>query len=112
MVVVLLCIEWLLKDRIMTSISELLRELVLIESRLGCYEILYRGMPLYRIFRFELRKKYLKKRENLMKLYSQKGYSSIDEYFHKKYRKQIIVHTIFNAFPIGVRLKIKKVLHK
>jgi len=47
-----------------------------------------------------------------MKLYSQKGYSSIDEYFHKKYRKQIIVHTIFNAFPIGVRLKIKKVLHK
>ena len=52
------------------------------------------------------------KRENLMKLYSQKGYSSIDEYFHKKYRKQIIVHTIFNAFPIGVRLKIKKVLHK
>lgn len=46
----------------MTSISELLRELVLIESRLGCYEILYRGMPLYRIFRFELRKKYLKKR--------------------------------------------------
>lgn len=52
----------MLKDRIMTSISELLRELVLIESRLGCYEILYRGMPLYRIFRFELRKKYLKKR--------------------------------------------------
>ncbi len=48
------------------------------------------------------------KRENLMKLYSQKGYSSIDEYFHKKYRKQIIVHTIFNAFPIGVRLKNKK----
>ena len=46
----------------MTSISELLRELVLIESRLGCCEILYRGMPLYRIFRFELRKKYLKKR--------------------------------------------------
>ena len=32
-------------------------------------------------------------------------------YFYRNYKKQIIVHTVFNAFPIGVRLKIKKVLH-
>lgn len=52
------------------------------------------------------------KREQIMKLYFQKGYRGVDEYFYRNYKKQIIVHTVFNAFPIGVRLKIKKVLHK
>lgn len=56
--------------------------------------------------------KYPKKRKSLMELYSKKGYSNIDKYFYKNYKKQIIIHTIFNAFPIGIRLKIKKIMHK
>lgn len=49
-------------------------------------------------------------REIIMDIYSSKGYEGVERYFRKKYRKQIIVHTIYNRIPRKLRLKLKSIL--
>lgn len=46
----------------MASVSEVLLELIELEERLDLYNESYKDAPIYRIFRFNLRNKYLKKR--------------------------------------------------
>lgn len=45
-----------------------------------------------------------------MKLYVEKGYEAVEKWFRKFYKKQIIVHSIYHAIPIKMRLRIKQIL--
>lgn len=49
-------------------------------------------------------------RDVVLKLYRQEQYSAVEKYFRKKYRKQIIVHTFYNAIPRKIRLRLKNAL--
>lgn len=49
-------------------------------------------------------------RDIVLKLYKNDGYVAVDKYFTKKYKKQILMHRIYNAIPRPLRLKIKKLL--
>ena len=49
-------------------------------------------------------------REKIIKIYKSNGYTAVENWFRKKYKKQIIIHTIYNKIPRGLRLKIKKCL--
>lgn len=48
-------------------------------------------------------------RQQIMGLFQNKGYGEIERYFHSKYRKQIIVHTIYNMIPRKLRFKLKEI---
>lgn len=45
-----------------------------------------------------------------MELYEKAGYDGVEKWFHKKYRKQIIVHSIYNAIPRKVRVALKSII--
>ena len=49
-------------------------------------------------------------REMIMRKYSDHGYIAIEKWFRKKYKKQIIVHRIYNMIPRTIRLKLKAVI--
>lgn len=49
-------------------------------------------------------------REMIMRKYSDHGYIAIEKWFRKKYKKQIIVHRIYNMIPRTIRLKLKVVI--
>lgn len=51
-----------------------------------------------------------KQRDELLSIYVTGGYSDVEKWFQKKYRKQIIIHTIYNKIPRGLRLSLKKFL--
>lgn len=51
-----------------------------------------------------------KDRAVIMKLYVEKGYEAVEKWFRKFYKKQIIVHSIYHAIPIKMRLRIKQIL--
>ena len=46
-------------------------------------------------------------RNNIMKLYKESGYNEVEKWFRKKYRKQIIIHSIYNAIPRKIRVTLK-----
>lgn len=47
-----------------------------------------------------------------MELYEKAGYDGVEKWFHKKYRKQIAVHSIYNAIPRKVRVALKNIIKK
>lgn len=49
-------------------------------------------------------------REEILQLYSECGYEKVEEWFRKKYMKQIIAHSIYNKIPRKVGIKLKKIL--
>lgn len=49
-------------------------------------------------------------REKVLELYQQNGYIAVEDFFKKKFRKQIIIHRIYNTIPRAIRLKLKKAL--
>ena len=49
-------------------------------------------------------------REMILEKYAENGYLEVEEWFKKAYKKQIIVHTIYNAIPRKLRLKLKKII--
>lgn len=51
-----------------------------------------------------------KKRKNIMMRYKMEPYEKVEEWFHKVYRKQILVHTIYNKIPRKVRLLMKNII--
>ena len=50
------------------------------------------------------------RRKIIMELYEKAGYDGVEKWFHKKYRKQIIVHSIYNAIPRKVRVALKSII--
>ena len=48
------------------------------------------------------------KRDNIMNIYAEKGYEGIEALYRKKYRKQRIVHFVYNKIPRSIRNVIKK----
>lgn len=51
-----------------------------------------------------------KKRKNIMMRYKMEPYEKVEEWFHKVYRKQILVHTIYNKIPRKARLLMKNII--
>ena len=54
--------------------------------------------------------KYSPKREEILKLYKEKGYEAVDQYFHKTCKKDIVKYTISGMVPKGLKRTIKKVM--
>lgn len=54
--------------------------------------------------------KYSPKREEILKLYKEKGYEAVDQYFHKTCKKDIVKYTISGMVPKGLKRTIKKVI--
>ena len=52
------------------------------------------------------------RRKIIMGLYERAGYDGVEKWFHKKYRKQIIVHSIYNAIPRKIRVALKSIIKK
>lgn len=52
------------------------------------------------------------KREKILTLYAKHGYSMVDKWFYQKYRKQLLIHAVYNVIPRGVRVKIKNMLKR
>lgn len=49
------------------------------------------------------------KRNKILEMYKNNNYSYIDNWFYKVYRKQIIIHSIFNRIPRNLRLMLKSI---
>lgn len=49
-------------------------------------------------------------RSAIMQIYTEKGYVAVESWFRKKYKKQIVMHTLYHRLPIKLRLRIKQVL--
>lgn len=54
--------------------------------------------------------KYSPKREEILKLYKEKGYEAVDQYFHKTCKKDIVKYTISGMMPKGLKRAVKKVI--
>lgn len=50
-------------------------------------------------------------RETILGLYHENGYSAVDTFYRKHYRKQRIIHSVFSKLPFGLRLIIQKLIH-
>ena len=52
------------------------------------------------------------RRKIVMEIYEKSGYDGVENWFHKKYKKQIIMHKIYNAIPRKLRMTLKNMLRK
>lgn len=50
-----------------------------------------------------------KRHGTVMEIYDKFGYDGVEKWFHKKYKKQIILHAIYNMIPYKLRFLIKKI---
>ena len=50
-----------------------------------------------------------KYRLQVMDLYKENGYKSVDDFYKVVYRKQIILHTIYNMLPYNVKMWVKRI---
>lgn len=50
------------------------------------------------------------KRDYVLDLYTQNGYRNLDMWFQNSYRRQIMVHSVYNVLPRTIRAKIKRLL--
>lgn len=51
-------------------------------------------------------------REQVMKIYEHEGYEAVDAWYHRHYRKQILVHRVYNAIPRNIRIKLKAMIKR
>ena len=49
------------------------------------------------------------KREKIMQVYIDRGYEGIEKLYRSEYRKQRVIHYIFNKLPRNIRNNIKKI---
>lgn len=49
-------------------------------------------------------------REQVFSIYSERGYAAVEQWYYRRYRKQIIIHAVYNAIPRGLRVKLKSLL--
>lgn len=47
------------------------------------------------------------RRSTVMEIYEKSGYDGVETWFHKEYRKQIIMHGIYHAIPRKLRMTLK-----
>lgn len=52
------------------------------------------------------------RRNIIMKIYKKLGYDGVEKWFYKRYKKQIVIHSIYNAIPRKIRIIIKKIIVK
>ena len=52
------------------------------------------------------------RRKVVMEVYRKLGYDGVEKWFHKKYKKQIAIHSIYNAIPRKIRIALKSVLQR
>ena len=50
-----------------------------------------------------------KRRTTVMEIYDEFGYDGMEKWFRKKYKKQIILHAIYNIIPYKLRFIMKKI---
>lgn len=50
------------------------------------------------------------KRNKILDMYKENNYSYVNNWFLKTYKKQIIIHRIFNKLPRNLRVKLKSIL--
>ena len=53
-----------------------------------------------------------KQRKNIMELYQKAGYDGVEQWFCKHYRKQIMIHSIYNMIPRKLRIALKSMVKK
>lgn len=51
-----------------------------------------------------------KARKIIFEIYKDDGYGEVENWFKRKYLKQIVVHAAFNRIPRKIRIKIKSLL--
>ncbi len=51
-------------------------------------------------------------RTDILNQYVKNNYEALNDYFYKNYKKQLIVHKIFNSIPSNLRRKLKKIMGK
>ena len=50
-------------------------------------------------------------REEILDLYSHHGYKAVEQFYKAKYKKQIVIHRIFNMMPYFFKEFVRRVLH-
>ena len=60
----------------------------------------------------ELSYKYIlsERRKTVMEIYKKFGYDGVEKWFRKKYKKQIIMHRVYNAIPRKLRVALKNAI--
>ncbi len=53
-----------------------------------------------------------KQRSCIMELYQESGYIGVEKWFRKRYKKQIIVHGVYNVIPRKIRIALKNIITK
>ena len=53
-----------------------------------------------------------KQRSCIMELYQESGYIGVEKWFRKRYKKQIIVHSVYNVIPRKIRIALKNIITK
>ena len=52
------------------------------------------------------------RRNTVMEIYEKSGYDGVEKWFRKKYKKQIIMHRVYNAIPRKLRMTLKNAIKK
>ena len=52
------------------------------------------------------------RRKTVMEIYEKFGYDGVEKWFRKKYKKQIIMHRVYNAIPRKLRVALKNAIKK
>jgi len=52
------------------------------------------------------------RRKIVMEIYQKYGYDGVEKWFHKKYKKQIMIHSIYNVLPRKLRVALKSMIRK
>lgn len=51
-------------------------------------------------------------RDLVLTTYKQGGYTAVNKLFKKKYKKQLLIHFVYNIIPRKIRLKLKRLINK
>ncbi len=51
-------------------------------------------------------------RDQVLEIYKQNKYNAVENYFHKKFKKQIVIHKVYNAIPRSLRLRLKRCIKR
>lgn len=52
------------------------------------------------------------RRKIVMEIYEKSGYDGVEKWFRNKYKKQIMIHRVYNAIPRKLRVALKNVIQK
>lgn len=52
------------------------------------------------------------RRAEIFDIFEADGYPAVEAWFKRKYKKQIIFHAVYNAFPRNIRIRVKRIVGK